>query len=536
MSSKSIPPRIRSAVVALAAAAALVLTSCAPGAGEAPVKLENSGQELSTVKVGFSTSLANLYVGQEDGINNYWVAGNVQEGLVGFDASGKLVPALATEWSMPDPTTYVFNIRDDAKFHNGDPVTVDDIVCSFAQAKDPEASPGTSYYLSNFESFEKTGDHEITVKLGRADGSALAVMSSAGALFVTQQAFWEEHGGKVGTARSLLMGSGPYKVTEFQPDSHVTLDRAETWRGEAPAAQQIRIDFIADENARLLAAQKGDLDIAFSVPLKQLPQWEALSDGRVESVNDLSYVGLTFDQNVAPFDDVKVREAIALAVDQDAIVEKLLRGNAEVANTIMTPESIASAYDADEARKVLGEVPQRGFDLEKAAQLIAESSEPDGFTTEITYPNAGAELGTAAQSMAENLKTLGITLKVREISMEEWLATIGDGEHGLGFMWYFSTTGDPGEVNGYLLGNQDNPNNVDSPEAQSLIDAAAAAADPTERVGILMQLEQLNYENVYNSPLWWGQSITYFSNKVGVDEFTPFALLGPWGAALYAAA
>jgi len=533
MSSKPTLSRFRTATLAVAAIAALVLSACSGSSTNGPSDLVDSGNEMSTVRVGFGTSLANLYVGQEDGINNYWVAGNVQEGLVAFDSSGKIVPALATEWQMPDPTTYVFTIRDDAKFHNGDPVTVDDIVFSFEQAADPEASPGTSYYLYNFESFEKTGEHEITVKLAKPDGAALTLLSSAGGLFVTQQKFWEQYDGSVGTSESLLLGSGPYKVTEFQPDSHVTLERADTWRGDAPKAKQIRIDFITDENTRLLATQNGDLDIAFSVPLKQLPQWEKLNDGRIESVNDLSYVGLTFDQDVAPFDDPKVREAIALSVDQEAIVDKLLRGKGEAANTIMTPESLSSAYDGDEARALLSEVPSRGFDLDRAKQLISESSAAGGFTTELTYPNIGSQLGTAAQSLAENLKELGITLNVREISTEEWLATIGDGEHGLGFMWYFSTTGDPGEINGYLMGLEYNPNNIGSDEAQALIDAAAASNDPAQRIGILMDLEQMNYENVYNAPLWWGQSITYFSNNVGLKEFTPFALLGPWAADLY---
>ena len=532
------PSRPRRALVAaLAAAAALVLSACTGGGGGAAApkpELKDSGKEIEKVTVAFPGSLANLYIGQESGILNYYLAGNVQEGLVGIDADGKFVPALASEWETPDPTTYVFTLRDDAKFQNGDPVTPEDVVFSLEQAKDPTASPGTSFYLQSLASAEVTGDKQVTIKTTAPDAAFLTTLSNVGALVVTQKAFWEEQGGKVGTSQALLMGTGPYQVTEFQPDSHVTLERVDTWWGEAPKVKEIRVDFISDENTRLLAAQKGDIDVAFNVPIKQAQQWEKIKDGRVEAVNDLSYAGLIFDHEVAPFDDPNVRAAIASAVDRDAIVDKLLRGYGEVAESIMTPESLSQAYDADAARKFLSEVPQHDFDLDKAKELLKGTEAEKGFTTEITYPNTGPQLGTAAQSLAENLKKVGITLKVREVPIEEWLATIGDGEHGLGFMWYFSTTGDPAEVNGYLLG-AGNDSHFDDQDAQKLIADAGAATDPEERADILLELEQLNAAETHTAPLWWGQTITYLGPGIGVHDFSPYTFLGSWGTQLYAA-
>ncbi|HUH53857.1 MAG TPA: ABC transporter substrate-binding protein [Microbacteriaceae bacterium] len=524
--------------VAIAATAALVLSACSSGASpaedEAPADLVDSGQGIETVKVAFPGSLANLYIGQESGILNYYLAANVQEGLVSLDSEGKFVPGLATEWEMTDDSTYVFTVREDAKFHNGDTVTPEDIVFSIEQAADPVASPGTSFYLQGMASAEVTGDNEITVKTENPNASFLTNLSNVGALVVTQQAFWEEHDGKVGTSNSLLMGTGPYAVTEFSPDSHVVLDRVDTWWGEQPPVEQIRIDFIPDENTRLLAAQKGDIDIAFNVPLKQANSWQDISEGRVDAVNDLSYAGLLFDHEVAPFDDPNVRAAIATATDSEAIVEKLLHGYGEVATSIMTPESLSQVYDADAARDVLSNLPHHSFDMDRAKELLEDSSAADGFTTELTYPNTGPQLGTAAQSIAENMKQLGVTINVREVPIEEWLATIGDGEHGLGFMWYFSTTGDPAEVSSYLLG-AGNDSHFDSAEAQRLIAESDAALDPADRVNILLQLEEENHKNTHTSPLWWGQSLTYFSNEIGIKDFSPFTFLGAWGPQLYAA-
>lgn len=523
----------KGAFAALAATAALVLSACGGGSGAAP-ELADSGDEIENVTVAFPGSLANLYIGQEGGILNYYLAATVQEGLVAIDSEGKFVPALASSWETPDDSTYVFQLREDAKFQNGDPVTADDVVFSLQQANDPEASPSTSFYLFNLDSVEKTGDLEVTVKTVKPDAAFLSALSNVGSLVVTQQSYWEEHGGAVGTSESLLLGTGPYAVTEFQPDSHATLERVDTWWGELPKVKEIRIDFIPDENTRLLAAQKGDFDVAFNVPINQASAWEQISDGRVEAVNDLSYVGLIFDQNVAPFDDPDVRAAIAHSFDRDAVAEKLLRGYGETATAIMTPESLGQAYDAEEARALLAELPQADFDLDKAQELLDGSSAAGGFTTELTFPNTGPQLGTAAQALSENLKQIGITLDVREVPLEEWLATIGDGEHGVGYMWYFSTTGDPAEVNSYLLGEA-NPNAWENADALSLIDQAGAETDPNERINTLLELEKLSAEQTVNAPLWWGQTITYFDNSIGVDGFSPFTFLGPWGAQLYAA-
>ena len=526
----------------MAALCGLALAGCsgssdsAEGDTETPsaeVTLTDSGAQIEQVTVAFPGSLANLYIGQESGILNYNLAATVQEGLVAQSSTGEIVPALAESWETPDDTTYVFTLRDDATFHNGDPVTAEDVVFSLQKAADPEGSPGTYYYLMNLGTAEVTGEREVTVTTQSPDATFLVNLSNAGALVVTQQEFWEEHDGAVGTSDSLLMGTGPFQVTEFQPDSHVLLERADTWWGEAPTVQSIRVNFVPDANTRLAAARSGDIDIAFNVPLSQASEWEDIEGMRVESMNDLSYVGLLFDQRVAPFDDIDVRRAIAHSIDKEAIVDRLLRGFGEPATAIVTPEALAAAFDGEEARSKLAELPQLDYDLEAAKELIA-GTEAEGLETELTFPNTGPQLGIAAQAIAESLGEIGIDVSVREVPIEEWLATIGDGEHGLGFMWYFSTTGDPAEVNGYLLGVE-NPNGFESEEATTLITEGNAISDPSERAEKILALERLNQEQVVNAPIWWGKSVTAFSDAIGLKDYSPFTFNTAWGAQLFAA-
>ena len=493
----------------------------------------DSGKEVDNVTIALPGSLANLYPGQEAGILNYYVASTVYEGLVGVDATGTVQPALAESWTQTDDTTYVFTLRAGAKFQDGAAVTADDVVYSLQKAQDATLSPAISWYLSNMKSVEKTGDNEVTIKTLAPDQAFIKNLSTAGATFITSKAAWDSVDGAVGTSTSLVLGSGPYEVTEFIPDSSVTLTRSANWWGGTPKVKQITIKFIPDENTRLLAAKSGEVDIALNVPLNQVAQWSQIEGERVESFNDFSYVGFLFDQRVAPFDDPKVREAIALSTDKASIVTNLLRGYGEVATTIATPESIqGAAGSAAAAREKLAGITQYNFDIEAAKAALAASTTPDGFSAELTYPNTGPQLGLAAQSLAENLATIGIDLAVKEVPIETWLATIGDGKHGLGFMWYFSTTGDPFEIPSYLVG-AGNPNGYDSAAANALIESSRGESDAAKRLDLLLELEEINATDLANFPLWWGQSVTAFGGKVGISDFGPYTFLGPWGSQLF---
>lgn len=517
-------------VGAAAVASVLLLSGCT--APEASV-LVDSGAEIESLTVALPGSLANLYVGQESGILNYYIASIAQEGLVSIDAQGRVQPGIAESWEQTDDLTYVYELRDDALFQDGTPVTADDVVFSLEKARDAAASPALSYYLANVDTVEKTGDSTVTITLKAPDAAFSSILSSGGAAFITSQAFWEEHDGAVGTSESLLLGSGPYEVTEFVPDSHVTFERVDTWWGELPKVKEITVSFIADESTRLLAARSGDIDVAFNVPLAQSAQWEKLDTMRVDYVNDLSYVGLYFNTSVAPFDDPKVREAVAHAVDRDAYVSSLLRGHGEAATAIMTPESLGKAFDADAAREALGAIPQWDFDLDDAAAALAESGSPDGFEAELLTPNTGPQLGSAAQALAQNLADIGITLNVREVPIEEWLASLdASSDHGINFMWYFSTLGDPAEVPSYLLG-AGNPAAYENAEIIDLLAQAGATSEPADRVDLLIQAETLQAEDAVNVPLWWGQAATAFANDVGMNDFSSFAFISSWPTQLY---
>lgn len=525
---------------ALASLAGL-LAACGNG-GKTPGGSSGSvgrptGKPIKLLTVGLPGSLSNLYPGQEAGILNYYVAALVMEGLVYVDPSGSTRPAVASAWSRPDAETYVYTIREDAKFSDGTPVTVDDVLYSFEMARSAKASPSIASYYGAVKTIKQTGSREITVKLSSPSESFEWIPSSPGALFIAPKAFWQKNNGQIGTAQALLEGTGPYRVTSFQPDSHVRLELNDTWWGGKPKVEAIQINFISDDSARYLAEKSGAIQMSFNVPLDAVAQWQSLPGNRVLSVPDRSWAGLIFNLDTAPTSDIHVRRAIAHCIDRAAVVKELLHGQGQVATAISTPEQFVGVYSPQDASSRLAAVPQYDFSIAQAKAELAQSSVPHGFTTSLEYPNTGPQLGTAALSLASNLKQIGITLQVKEVTISQWLANLGAPKQPLRYMWYFNTTPDPAELVTYLLYNK--PANLAgyvNSQVDTLLGQATVELDATKRANLIIEAQKLAGADLPYLPLWWGRSLTSFSDHVGISDYSSYTFESPWASYLYSAA
>ncbi|AYG02281.1 ABC transporter substrate-binding protein [Gryllotalpicola protaetiae] len=540
------PRATSTALLAAATLTVLVLTGCSSprstsSSTGSSADLTDTGKSISDVTVSINGAPSSLYPGIAAGILDYDVASLSAEGLVQIGDDGQVEPAVASSWTQPDQQTIVFELNPHAKFQTGAAVTPADVIASIDAAKDPNVSPATASYLGAVDSATQTGDDEVTVKLSSAQPDYLANFSAASALWIYPASYWQSHSKDVGSATALPVGTGPYKITKYVPDSEIDYALTNTWWGETgakavtPHAKKITISIITDESARVLAAKSGKTDIALQVPIAQTAEWNALKDFRIEHAADLSYTGFYFQQSVKPFDDPKVREAIGYAFDYQGVVDKLLKGQGKVATAIATPQSVASVYpSAASAAKALDLSPF-DFDMKKAKAALKASSVPDGFTTELVYPSDYPQLGQAALALAQNLKTIGITLNVKEEPVDQWFGTLSDGTHGLNYMLYFSTTGDVTDTSGYLLGDQ-NPGGYKNSEVQSLVASASSSADEKTRVSDILTANKLAIAQDHaDIPLWWGESSTAFENGIGIKDFGPYLLTRPWGANIFAA-
>lgn len=513
---RTIPTRL-AATTATLAAAGLLLAGCA-----APTAGTDTGGSADSLSIALGDSITNLYPGIEAGVPNYWLAAATAEGLVTVDPSGEVAPALATAWEQTDPTTYVFTIDDGAVFQDGSPLTVEDVLASIEAARDPEISPSIVTW-GNVETVEQTGDWEITITLASPDASFIYGPSSSAGLFVFPASYWESAGAALGTAEALPVGTGPYRVVSFSPDSNITLEASEHWDGEAASYRTLSFDVVPNENTRLLALQSGDVNLSLSVPTQQIDQWRSDPALEVTTIEDRSYVGLTFDTAVAPFDDENVRAAVAHAFDREAVVEQVLGGNGEVATNLLSPPQLAAAHSPEESRRLLAEAEQYPFDLAAAETALQASSVPEGFTAELVYPDSIPELGLSAELLKGNLAEIGVTLETRSVTTSEWFGTMADRVHGIGFMHYTPTTADPAEMINWFLG-PDNLASFTSSDVDAALTAAREAGSLEEQLDGLLRASALQAEaNVY-APLWWGERAFATDGSVVLDGVTSFSL------------
>ena len=242
-------------VVALIFALVVGLAGCGAGKGSGGAAAGNKNE----LRIGLPGSMATLDVGQSGGIIDYYVLAIAQEGLLAVSNDGQLVPGLAESWTVSDDgKTYVFKLREGVKFSDGSDLAADDVVYSLMRAQDETQSPGIAGYFPWYiENMQTTAVNEVTITLDAPRPGFLWNMSNAVITFVSSEKSLRE-AGTYGSPTDLITGTGPYKPSEFEPGSHVTFVRSDTWRGEAPVFDTIRFDFIEDTNTRLLAFQNGE--------------------------------------------------------------------------------------------------------------------------------------------------------------------------------------------------------------------------------------------------------------------------------------
>jgi peptide/nickel transport system substrate-binding protein len=313
-------------------------------------------------------------------------------------------PGLADEWeSSEDGLTWTFHIRDNAMFSNGDPVTAEDVQFSLMRFADPAINVNIPSLGIGIESVDVVDEQTVQVNLDRPVGSFLENISVFPASIVSKAAVEAE-----GEAQwQNPLGTGPFKLKEWVPGSHITVDRNENyWEEGKPYLDEVRFDFIPDDNARMLRIQGGDAHIVEGVPFTQIPELENAEGFTVQVDDIVRYEAVFLNHQVPPLGEVGVRQALNYATDKEAINEAVYGGVGEVANS-MIPKA---TYHADYA-----EVPAYDYDLARAQELMAASSMPDGFDLTLIYPAGSSthrQLGTILQSQWAEI---GVNLTLEEV-------------------------------------------------------------------------------------------------------------------------
>ncbi|MBS9719681.1 ABC transporter substrate-binding protein [Tianweitania sp. BSSL-BM11] len=345
-------------------------------------------QTKDTLTIDLQNDAATLDPHLQWNTDSYTVYRNIFDNLLTRDASGKIVPQIATEWTYDNDTTITFKIRDDVTFQDGSKLTADDVAFSINRIIDPELK---SPQLSQFNQIQTAEVVDPTTVKVTTKSAYPALLAQLVKLSIVPKAYVE----KVGDQEFNLnpMGSGPYKLVEWKKGIETDLEAfPEYWRGEPPF-QKVVFRAVPDVSTRIADLKTGKADLIRDVPPDQAASIESDSNTQLLT-GETERVGyLYINAEAGPTKDVRVRQAIAYAIDKQGIVDALLEGYGRAVN-VVGAEPIFG-YDPD--------VEGYDYDPEKAAELIKEAG-AEGATLEfLTSPSYPRALVEAIQQMLSDV-------------------------------------------------------------------------------------------------------------------------------------
>lgn len=492
--------------------AAMVLTACGGGNTTAPTTGASSGGETQTasesaesgkitktdIVVGQASDIVTLDpAGQQDTTSGVLMK-HAYSTLLDVDNEGKVVPDLAESYEMKSDTEYVFKLREDACFWDGTPVTAQDVKFSLDRAK---GMPKTKSNTSKIEEVTVNGDHEVTIKLTEPYAAFITIVTQHNLSILSEKAVTEA-GDSYGDVDNLL-GSGPFKVTEWVPNDHYTLVRNDNYWGEMPIATSITCRVIPEGSARTIALEAGEIDVVWSVDPTDCANVESNPDVKLLSQpsTGIDYVGMNTQKE--KFSDKRVRQAINYALDKQTFVDTIIEGRGLVANSYINA-AIPGWTD---------EVEAYPYDPEKAKELLAEAGYPDGFECSIFV---NGDLRTrSAQILQAQLADVGIKV---DISTYEWgalLDTLNAGEHEMFLLGWSNTSFDPDGSTYQLFysGNHGATGNrafFSNDKVDELILSAQRESEESKRMELYKELQFVLHDESPWCPLY------YKENNVGV--------------------
>jgi peptide/nickel transport system substrate-binding protein len=322
---------------------------------------------------------------------------NIFDQLTDIDANGSVAPLIATSWETnSDATVWTFTIRTNAKFHDGTPITIDDVIWSYEKIRADGKSPVRAY-MARIKSIEKVGDDKVRFTL---TASFAPFPRQVSLISILPKKAYEEKGASFAQSP---VGSGPFKVVRWVKDDRIELEAFADYYGGAPKIKTVIFRPVPAEAARAAALASGELDIVPVLPPTLVERLGARKGVRVEKVESNRVLYLGFDVTNPVLASLKLRQAIDQAIDREAITKRLLLGLGKPIGQVVAP--VTFGYDAA--------IQPTAYNAEAARRLVKESGyggEPILFQ----YPNNRYAFGEAvAQAVAGYLKAVGINVEMQ---------------------------------------------------------------------------------------------------------------------------
>ena len=424
------------------------------------------------------------------------VYANVFEGLTRFGADGSILPALAESWEISDDgLVYTFKLHTGVKFHDGSDFNADDVKFSLDRARAEGSTNAQKALFADIASVDVVDPATVKVTLSKPNGSFLFNMAWGDAVIVAPETAADNAANPVGT--------GPFTLTEWVKGDRVELGRYDGYWGTPVKLDKVTFKFISDPTAAFAAMMAGDLDAypAFPAP-ENLVQFEA--DPRFEVITGSSEgeTILAMNNKKAPLDNIKVREAIAHAIDRQAIIDGAMFGYGTPIGTFLSPAN-PDYIDLTE---------QSNYDPEKSKALLAEAGATD-LTLSMKLPPVEGYARRGGEIIANQLNAVGIKTEVTNLEWAQWLSEVFTDKN---FDLTIISHTEPNDIG--IFARPDYYFQYNNEEFNQIIADLAVTADPAARselleaaqrnladnyaVGFLFELAKVGVENAKLTGMW----------------------------------
>jgi len=471
----------------MAASAALALTA---GAGAA--------QDSITIAMQLEPPNLDPTGGAAEAIDSV-VYLNIFEGLTRFTSDGSVVPNLAESWEISDDgLTYTFHLHDGVTFHDGTAMDAGDVKFSLDRARAAESTNAQKGLFAQIGDVAVIDLLTVQVTLAQPDGSFLFNMAWGDAVIVAPETAAANATNPVGT--------GPYRFGQWVQGDRIELVRSDSYWGEAPALASATFRFISDPSAAFAAVMAGDVDVFSGYPAPEnLAQFEADPRFQVIVGSTEGETILAMNNRQPPFDNILVRQAVAHAVDRQAIIDGAMFGYGTPIGTHFAPHN--PAY--------VDLTAQSAHDPDRARALLAEAGFPDGFTTTMklpppSYARRGGEI------IAAQLREVGIETEITNVEWAQWLEEVFTARnYGLTIVSHT----EPMDIG--IYGNPDYYFQYDSADFRQIMADLTATTDPAKRTELMQAAERRIADDYVNAYLFQLAALTVA--KAGVQGLWPNA-------------
>ncbi len=437
---------------------------------------------------------------------------NIYDTLSARDQNLQLTPGLALSWRVVDDTTWEYKLRPGVKFHDGSDFTAEDVKFTIARVNAIPGNPNSyAVYIGQIKDVVVVDP--LTVRFV-TNGPAPLLPTNLSNIFIISAKNGVQSNADFNSGKAAI-GTGPYRVTSWQPGSPMVLKRNDAYWGGKPAWADVRFAPVPRDSARVAALLAGDIDFINRVPIADLARLKQDPKVKVFAGNS-AYVYMLFPDVASdapagvkdnagnalpknPFKDLRVRQALSLAINRAAIVERTMEGNAAVAN-----QAIPAGFFGTSAK-----IPAAAFDAEKARALLTEAGYPQGFQVELFCPNDRfANDAKICEAVAQFLTRINIKTQLTALPSTVFFPRRAKLEFGLHMAGWGSLTGE----SSYFLGAQIhtpakelglgaiNTNGISDPEIDKIIQAARPVLDDTKRKALLETAMELAMQRHYVIP------------------------------------